>query len=414
MDERRIGGDGGMVENLISDAELLQFMFSEDIIDRTTILDAYMANQRKEILKKHPYHIWQGATNGLWYTYVPQENGKRRQIIKKTLKEVEDVIIEHYKDEPSVNEIFNKWIEEKMHYGEISESTRDRYVADYHRYFDDTSLKYRKIKNISEMDLEEHIKDQIIIHNLTSKAYGGLRTIIIGVWGYAYKHKYSKIAIRTFFTEMRLSSRMFAHKMQMAEDNVFTEAEVEMIKDYLINNSPNVISYGIMLAMRTGLRVGELCSLTYEDVTDHCLRICKTETRHRVKSGEYTREIKDNAKTEAGNRYVLIDDEAMRLIAEIKKQNPNGRYLFEINGKRCIGQSFTRKLERACNTLKLKPRSMHKCRKTYITTLINANVPESLIIDQVGHTDIKTSKQYYLFNNKARNEALRTLSDAIS
>ena len=57
---------------------------------------------------------------------------------------------------------------------------------------------------------------------------------------------------------------------------------------------------------------------------------------------------------------------------------------------------------------------MHKCRKTYITNLINANVPESLIIDQVGHTDIKTSKQYYLFNNKSKQEALDTLSMAIS
>jgi integrase len=207
---------------------------------------------------------------------------------------------------------------------------------------------------------------------------------------------------------------MFKHKSKLNEDNVFTEQEVQMITEYLLNNNPNVISYGIVLGLRSGLRVGELCSLTKSDVTDHCLRINKTETRHRVKNGEYTREIKDNAKTEAGNRFVLIDDVAMDLIEKIKSQNQQSEYLFAINGKRCIGQSFTRKLERACETLGLNPRSMHKCRKTYITTLINANVPESLIIDQVGHTDIRTSKQYYLYNNKARNEALKTLSDAIS
>lgn len=404
---------GGGIEN-VTNEEMLQYLINENIIDTTTILESIMANKRKEILKKHPCRIWQGKTNGMWYTYIPLENGKRRQIAKKTLKEVEDVIIDHYKDEPSVNEIFDRWIEEKMHYGEISEASRDRYVADFKRFFDDTKLRYKKIQNVDEMELEEHIKDQILIHNLTSKAYGGLRTIIIGVWGYAYKHKYTKLPIRTFFTELRLSSKIFNHKMKFAEDEVFTEQEVELVKDYLLSNKPNVISYGIVLGMRTGLRVGELCSLTWDDLSDHCLRICKTETRHRVRNGEYTREVKDNAKTEAGNRYVLIDDEAVRLINEIKKQNPNGEYLFEINGTRCIGQSFTRKLERACNTLKINPRSMHKCRKTYITTLINANVPESLIIEQVGHTDIKTSKQYYLFNNKAKQEALKTLSDAIS
>lgn len=400
------------MDNRISDAELLSFLFDNGTLDRTTILNNYEMAKRKEILAKHPCRIWQGQTNGYWYTYIPLENGKRRQIAKKTLKEVEDIIIEHYKDEPSINEIFKRWIEDKMHYGEISESTRDRYVADFKRYFDE--IKYKKIKNISPEELEDHIRDQILIHNLTSKAYGGLRTIIIGVWGYAYKHKYTDIAIRTFFTELRLSSKIFNHKVNMAEDNVFTEQEVDLIKNYLLDNNPNVISYGIILAMRTGLRVGELCSLTFGDISNHMITICKTETRHKVEKGKYTREIKDNAKTDAGNRYVLIDDEAMNIIAEIRRLNPNGKYLFEINGKRCIGQSFTRKLERACETLNIKPRSMHKCRKTYITNLINANVPEALIIDQVGHTDIKTSKQYYLFNNKAKSEALKTLSDAIS
>lgn len=401
-----------LIDNSISDAELLQFCLSSGMLDRTTTLNMFMENKRQEILKKHPCRIWQGKTNGMWYTYIPLQNGERRLIKKSTRRKIEDVIIEYYKDEPTIDEIFNRWIAEKMDYGEISEATRDRYTADYNRYFAD--MKNRKIKNVTETELENHIKTQISLNNLTSKAYGGLRTIIIGVWGYAYKYKYTEIAIRTFFSEIRLSSKMFNHKSNLCTDNVFTEHEVDMITDYLLNNNPNVISYGIILGLRTGLRVGELCSLTKDDVTDHCLKINKTETRHKIQDGEYIREIKDNAKTEAGNRFVLIDDVAVDLIDKIKHQNQNSEYLFAINGKRCIGQSFTRKLERTCESLGIKPRSMHKCRKTYITTLINANVPESLIIDQVGHTDIKTSRQFYLYNNKTKTEALKTLSDAIS
>ena len=185
----------------------------------------------------------------MWYTYIPLENGKRRLIKKKTKEQVEDVIVEHYKDEPSVNEIFNRWIEEKMHYGEISNATCDRYVADFKRFCED--IRYKKIKSFTADDLETHIKDQILIHNLTSKAYGGLRTIIIGVWGYAYKHKYTDIAIRTFFTELNLSSRMFNNKPKFNEDNVFFDDEVARITNYLLNNKPNVISYGIIIAFRS-------------------------------------------------------------------------------------------------------------------------------------------------------------------
>ena len=397
-----------------TDNEILQFAIESGILDKAIVLKQIEMAKRQELLKKHPFKIWQGKS-GEWFTYVPADNKRKRRLIKKTTREkVEDVIIECYVDEPSVKDIFDKWIAYKMHYGEISESTRDRYVADFHRYFDDSALKNKKIKNVTPEELEEHIREQILIHNLTSKAYGGLRTIIIGIWTYAYKNKYSDIAIRSFFGELRLSTKMFNHKPRLDEENVFTENEVERLVRHLNENSPNVISYGIILGMRTGLRVGELCSLRMDDISDHCLRINKTETRHRTGDKSYTREVKDNAKTEAGNRYVLIDDESMELIEKIRWLNPKGEYLFEINGKRCIGQSFTRKLERACNTIGIKPRSMHKCRKTYITNLINANVPESLIIAQVGHTDIRTSRQFYLYNNKAKAEALKTLSDAIS
>lgn len=402
-----------MSDNRISDAELLSFILEDGIVDYNTILQNYEMAKRKELLKKHPCQIWQGKSNGMWYTYIPQEDGKRRLIKKRTKEQVEDVIIEQYKDEPSVNEIFKRWIADKKHYGEISMATCDRYEADFHRFFDDTSLKYKKIKSITEEEIEDHIREQILIHNLTSKAYGGLRTIIIGVWSYAYKHKYTSVAIRTFFTELNLSQKIFYHKPKINENEVFFDDEVSMINRYLSEHNPNVISYGIMLALRTGLRVGELCSLLQSDVGDHSLNITKTETRYRLNESEYTRDVKDNAKTEAGNRIVLIDDVSMDLIDKIRRLNPNGKYLFEINGKRCIGQSFTRKLERTCESLNINPRPMHKCRKTYITTLINANVPESLIIDQVGHTDIKTSKQFYLYNNKTKQQALKTLSDAI-
>lgn len=399
------------------DAEMdraLRMLDEYGMIDRTTIEQQIEMAKKQKLLEKHSLSVWQGK-NGMWYTHIIDDNGKRRLIKKRTREQVEEVICKHYEEEePTINKIFHLWVDEKLHYGEIQKSTYDRYVADFHRFFDNSNLKYRKIKNVTELEIEIHIKDQILEHQLTSKAYSGLRTIIIGIFSYAYKHKYCKIAIRTFFNETRLSSKMFAHKAFLPEDNVFMEDEVKMIVEYLTEHKPNVISYGIILALRTGLRVGELCSLRFEDVKDNCIRISKTEVRYKTEEGRYTRDVRDNAKTEAGNRCVLIDRQSEELIEKIKALNPNGEYLFEINGKRCIGQSFTRKLERACNTLGLNPRSMHKCRKTYATNLINAKVPESLIIAQMGHIDISTTRQFYLYNNTAKAEAIKLLSDAIA
>lgn len=399
------------MENCITDAEVLQYAIDCGILDTTTIKQSIIMANRQKILKEHKYAIFQGK-DGKWYTHV-YADGKRRLIKKNSKEQVEDAIVDLNLDEPSVNEVFKRWTDEKLHYGEIQKSTYDRYVADFHRFFDDSNLKYKKIKSVTEEQLETFIKDKILQHDLTSKAYGNLRTVVIGIFNYAYKHKLCNIAIRQFFSENRMSPKMFKHKVFSPEENVFMEHEIEMLENHFLTHKPNVVSYGIMLAFRTGLRVGELSALMWSDVTDHCLRICKTEVRY--KEGNKTiHEVRDNAKTQAGNRYVLIDDRAMELIEEIRSLNPNGEYMFEIDGKRVLGQAFTMKLNRACRTLGITPRSMHKCRKTYATNLINANVPESLIIAQMGHIDIKTTRQYYLYNNTAKDKAIATLSAALS
>lgn len=398
------------MDNFISDAEVLQYAIECGILDSATIKQSIIMAKRQEILKAHKYAIFQGK-DGKWYTHV-YADGKRRLIKKNTKGEVEEKIIDLFQDNPSVNEVFKRWTDEKLHYNEIQKSTYDRYTADYHRYFDDSDLKYKKIESVTEEQLETFIKDKILQHDLTSKAYGNLRTVIIGIFGYAYKHKLCDIAIRQFFSENRMSPKMFKHKVFTPEENVFMESEVEMLTNHFLTHKPNVVSYGIMLAFRTGLRVGELSSLTWDDITDHCIRINKTEVRY--KQGSKTiHEIRDNAKTQAGNRYVLIDDKAMEIIEKIRELNPKGEYLFEIDGKRVLGQAFTMKLNRACKTLGITPRSMHKCRKTYATNLINANVPESLIVAQMGHIDIKTTRQYYLYNNTAKDKAIATLSAAL-
>lgn len=80
--------------------------------------------------------------------------------------------------------------------------------------------------------------------------------------------------------------------------------------------------------------------------------------------------------------------------------NPFGEYLFELNGKRIRTYSFTSRLKSICKKLDISPKSLNKIRKTYATTLIDSGVEESLIISQMGHTDIDTTKKYYYKNRK--------------
>lgn len=399
------------MENIISDKEVLQFLCENAIVDIATVRKEIELRNKKELLKQHPCQIWQGKKDGKWYTHI-RENGKRRLIKRNTREQVEDAVIAFIEgQQKTIKQIFTEWLQEKKWYGEIQKSTCDRYEADFAKFFGE--FGNRRIDEVNELDLEYFIKDSIKTYELTNKAYSGLRLLLLGIFTYAKKHKLTEISIQAFFRELCLSSKLFRKTRKRAEDNVFMDDEVERLIKHFMTYRPNVISYGIVLALRTGLRVGELCALTPQDIHDGYIDINKTEIRYRVDSSHYTREIRDNAKTDAGNRQVIIDSETEKIIQEILRLNPNGKYLFEIDGRRCLGSSFTKKLERACNTIGIKPRSMHKCRKTYATNLINANVPESFIIAQMGHVDISTTKNYYLYDNTSRDKAVEYLNTAL-
>ena len=57
----------------------------------------------------------------------------------------------------------------------ICKGTYDRYENDYKRFFNGIEIENKKVRNISDDELEQFIKDTIIKCNLTQKGYAGLR-----------------------------------------------------------------------------------------------------------------------------------------------------------------------------------------------------------------------------------------------
>ena len=82
--------------------------------------------------------------------------------------------------------------------------------------------------------------------------------------------------------------------------------------------------------------------------------------------------------------------------------------------KRFWTNTFNDRLYKACDKCGLPRRSMHKIRKTYGTTLIDANVDDSLIMEQMGHSDIATTRKYYYYSNKNSQNNQNQIEKAIS
>lgn len=56
---------------------------------------------------------------------------------------------------------------------------------------------------------------------------------------------------------------------------VLSKSEQKVLTDYLISDI-DIYKFGILLTLYTGIRIGELCALTWDDVTDDYILINKT------------------------------------------------------------------------------------------------------------------------------------------
>jgi integrase len=169
----------------------------------------------------------------------------------------------------------------------------------------------------------------------------------------------------------------------------------------------------VLLTFETGLRVGELSSIKWSDVDGYLLNVNKREIHYKGDDGKYIYEIVDEAKTDAGTRKVILSENAQRLLKQIRTINPFGEYVFMKDRKRIRGACFTKRLLGICKSLNITQRSEHKARKTYATKLLDAGLNDRLVISQMGHTQIETTRKHYYFNNKNIEQNKKQIEKAI-
>ena len=368
------------------------------IMSLESIEELIEMRERKLYLQKHDNKIWQGK-NGKWYTYV----GDRKLVKRNDLPSLESYIANYYaekEDNPTFDILFHQWVESKLETGEIVKSTYDRYLIDYQRYFKDENLSYMKIRIITEDDLDIFIRTVISKHELTQKMYSNFRTILLGTFKYAKRRHYTDISISNFFSDIDISRRVFKQNPQNLENAVFNTDELPILIEYLQRHG-TIGNLGLIFAFESGVRCGELAALKFSDVSNDILHVQRQEIVYKSdEAGKQVHEIVEYTKTEMGNRYIYLPSGATALLTVLRLKNPDSDFIFAENGKRFYKTCFNNYLKKACRECGIPERTMHKIRRTYGTTLIDNNVEDSLIMSQMGHTDISTTRKYYYYANK--------------
>lgn len=398
----------------------LRYIIENDMIDEDEMRLLVEMGEKKKYLKLHGRKVWKGS-DGRYCTYVGGSSSERRLLKKKNLKDLESAIVCFYKetgDKHVLCDVFHEWVDSKLRYGEIKKQTYDRYICDYERFFKSSCISAVPISEIGEDALEGFIRISIRDMELTSKGWGNLRTLLYGVFRYGRKKKYTDFNIADFLGNLDLSKNVFRKVIHKHSEMVFNSQEIKMIEYYIASKEPSSINSCILLGFETGMRISELVALKKADIDfdNKIIDICRKEIRFKNQDGHYVYGIEEYTKGSAGFRCLIVTDKAVHLLRQAIQSNPDAEYIFngEYTGSRIHGSQCTLKLRKICEHLGITVRSMHKARKTYASRLFNSGVDESLIIGQLGHTEITTTLRHYYFDNATSEEARDQIEKALS
>lgn len=386
------------------DSILLKKIIMCDSVSSDKTLDEYIMdvkNQREQIIKEHEstHSIWQNQTTRKWYTKLGDE---KHMIVRKERGDLENAIVEFYLSDrrltASFDDVFQDWCQYEESRTEHTQKTINEYTHDYNRFIAKRSFASLHICEITQNDIIR-LMNAIVCDGepIPQKRYKSVKTILRNIFNHArLKMEIDCIPVKYILDDIRFPSSYFKECNSDSNNEVFKHSEIRAIKSGLADTK-DLLELGILLAMETGLRVGELCTLKRECIYDNYIKVQFSE--HRAKYGDeykyYVGEPKKNK-----SRKVQLNEDAKKIISKILALHDSEWLFPSPNNDRDWMRSyhFDKAIRKVCKRLNMPERSMHKLRKTYASYLLSQNVPEKLVQEQLGHADITTTQRAYHYN----------------
>lgn len=291
-------------------------------------------------------------------------------------------------------DLLKEQIEYDYKIGEIKEAAYVRQLYTV-KIIDKSSIGNIPIVKLTEPKINEFLlslKDEYS-NSVISKAYSALSR--------AYRIAVSK-RLLTFnlmdspFIKKPKSDRQDkkVYAFTCEEQNIFLEALKK--KRYRSKN----IDYNsmFMIELFAGLRMGEICALTPDDIDlkNNVIHVRNTVTR----GINYEVKIGDKTKTPRGVRDVPINHFLIETLHKVLNDYVDNEYnlLFynETMGRPVSTQQANDYFHRLCKSAGLQPiGGQHLLRHTFVTRCIEAEIPPEVIMRWAGHKNISVTLDTY-------------------
>lgn len=383
---------------------------------------------KKRFDKKHRL-LKKGETQRAdgYYTYRwTSRNGKRHSITARTLEELrekEEGIIKDIVDgiraenkNVTLDDMFHLW--SKLKRG-LKGNTYQNYCYMY-RTFVSPEIGKLRIATLWKSDLKAFYNSLMDDKNLKIATVDNIHTVLHQVLEVAVEDHY----MRTNLSDNLLKELRQSRNIGQEHRKALTVPEQELFLNYLRReNTPYHHWYPVFSVMtNTGLRVGEVTGLRWEDVDfeENLIQVNHTLVYYKHADDGCYFSI-HTPKTTAGKRVIPMLDEVREAFLEEKRYQELSQltckavvdgytdFIFinrfgNVQHQGTLNKAL-RRIIRDCNDeqlaknrkdIVLLPRfSCHSLRHTFTTRLVEAGVNLKVIQDALGHKDFSTTMDVY-------------------
>lgn len=194
-------------------------------------------------------------------------------------------------------------------------------------------------------------------------------------------------------------------KVYHRDIRVFSPEEFKVMTAYFLNEK-SPMNCAMLIAMFTGMRIGELCALKYEDIDIRHRKLTIDKTMQRLKNadGKGTFIHIGTPKSRSSVREIPLTDFLLELISE---QNYSaGDYILTANENYIEPRALQYRFSRIMKKFDIDGASFHTLRHSFATRCVEVGFDIKSLSEILGHSNVNITLNRYVhssFDLKARN-----------
>ena len=186
-------------------------------------------------------------------------------------------------------------------------------------------------------------------------------------------------------------------KLPMATEKpvtAFEKWEQEKLEKYcLASNKTNYL--GIVICLYTGIRLGELLALTWNDIDFKSGIMTISKTAYRIKQNGKPQVVIDKPKTKNSSRLIPLPKQLLEILKRTKRISKSD-FVLSTRTSGIVGtRAYQKTYERILKKLNIPYKNFHSLRHTFATRAIEMGMDVKTLSEILGHKNPVITLQRY-------------------